>query len=380
MARRSKRRGSGEGTISYRSKEGRYEGRYTVQTPKGPKRKVVYGKTFEETRIKLAKAISDRDADLLFDAEDLTVAEYLSRWIRGPAKKNVRLSTYARYEQCTRKHLIPALGRLQLKKLTALHLEDLYEKLEEELAPRTINYVHVTISKALKHAVRKELIRRNVAALAEAPRPDAPEVRPLESEQARAFLAAARGERMEALYVLALAVGMRRSELLGLKYEDLDLEAGTLSIRRGLTVAPKGGVILGEPKRPSSKRLIELPDSAVFALSAHRTRQKKERLAAGPRWKASGFVFTTLAGTHMHPNTLYRNHFLPLREKANVPPIHFHDLRHTYATLALKNGIPVRVVSDVLGHKDIATTLHTYAHVLPGMYKEAARTMDAVLF
>jgi integrase len=379
---RRKRRGSGEGTISYRKKEERYEGKYTVQTSSGPKRKTIYGKTYAEVRAKLAKVIGERDAGLIFDAENLTVAEYLARWLKGPARKNVRSSTYARYEQLSRKHLIPALGRMKLKKLSAIHLEGLYEaKLEEGLAPRTVNYIHVTISKALRYAVGKDLIRQNVAALAEAPQPKNPEMRTLNQEQVGAFLEAARGDRLEALYVLALATGMRRSELLGLKWEDVDLQARIVLVRRGLTISPNGGIEIDDPKRFDSKRRLEISSEVAAILKEHRKRQAEERMAAASgAWRDEGFVFTTHSGGYLHPNTLYTAYFKPLREKAGVRPIHFHDLRHTYASLALLNAVPVKVVSEVLGHKDIATTLRTYAHVLPGMQAEAARTMDTVLF
>ncbi len=375
-----KRRGPGEGSISYRQAEGRHEGRYSVQTARGSKREVIYGKTYEECRAKLAQAIADRDRDLIFDAESMTVAEYMSRWIKGPAKKNIRSSTYARYEQHTRNHVVPALGRLKLKKLTAVHLEELYDaKLEEDLSPRTVNYIHTTISKALGYAVGRDLLRKNVASFADAPQPDSPEIQPLNGDQATKFLASTRGGRLEALYVLALSKGLRRSELLGLKEEDLDLEAATLQIRRGLTIAPGGGVALQTTKRKSSQRLLELSPETVGALKTHKSLRAKEQLLA-PHWDEQGFLFTKRTGGHLHPQTLYTKYFLPARERASVPPIHFHDLRHTYATLALLNGVPVKVVSETLGHKDIATTLRTYAHVLPGMQKAADETMDQVLF
>jgi integrase len=349
-----KKRGSGEGTISYREKERRYEGRYTVQTSRGPRRRVVYGRDFEEARRKLNAAIKDRDDGLLFDAEEMTLAEYLRRWLKGPAKRNVRPSTYARYEQLSRRHLVPALGSLRLKKLTALHLENLYEdKLEEGLSPRTVNYIHTTASKALGHAVAKDLLRRNVASFAEAPQPKGPEMLTLSREEVRAFLGAARRDRLEALYVLALATGMRRSELLGLKWGDLDLEEGVLLVRRGLTVSPDGGVEIDDPKRFASRRRLEISPNVAAILKGHRGRQAEERMAAGPgRWRDEGFVFTSRSGGFVHPNTLYTAYFKPLRDRAGVPPIHFHDLRHTYATQALLlPNAKVKVVSETLGQR-----------------------------
>jgi integrase len=387
-----KKRGNGEGSISWRPKEGRWEGRYVVQTAQGPKRRSVYSKDWEVCRRKLTRAIADRDEGLIFDGEDLTVAEFLGRWLKGPAKKKVRASTYARYEQLARLHLIPALGRHKLKKLTALHLEELYDlKLEEGLSPRTVNYIHVTMSKALRYGVGKDLLRRSVAFFAEAPQPDEPEIRPLDATQAASFLETARDNRLYALFVLALSKGLRRSEMLGFVEDDLTLDAPTptLQVRRGLTIAPGGGVAVEKTKRKSSQRLLELSPETVAALRAHRALKAREQLAAGPgRWQNNAaeyglpgeWLFTNRFGSFVHPNNLYTAYFKPLRDRAGLPDLHFHDLRHTYATLALLNGVPVKVVSETLGHKDIATTLRTYAHVIPGMQGEAGKTMDGVLF
>jgi integrase len=174
---------------------------------------------------------------------------------------------------------------------------------------------------------------------------------------------------------------MRRSELLGLKWEDVDLQARIVLVRRGLTISPNGGVEIDDPKRFESRRRLEISGEVAATLKEHRKRQAEEKMAAASGvWRDEGFVFTTHSGGYVHPNTVYTAYFKPLREKASVPPIHFHDLRHSYATLALLNGVPVKVVSEVLGHKDIATTLRTYAHVLPGMQREAARIMNSVLF
>lgn len=375
----NKRNASGEGTIWYDSKTKRWRARITIPTPTSPKTRTVSAKSQKEMLRKKAEAISERDSGLVFDAENLTLAEYLTRWLASAAKKNIRPSSYARYEQLSRVHIIPALGHMKLKTLSALHLEAFYEAKLEERSPRTVNYMHVTISKALDYAVRKDLLRKNVAASAEAPQPDAPEIQPLNESEVGKLLEAAT-DRLRALYSLAVGTGMRRSEILGLREADVDIDAGTLQVLRGLTTAPGGGFLIQPTKRKSSQRLLELPGEVVSDLQLHRTRKKEERLAAGPRWEDSGHVFTTVYGTPVHPNTLYRNYFFPLREKAGLPDLHFHDLRHTYASLALKHGIPLKVVAGNLGHGDVATTMRTYAHVMPGMGRDAAGVMNSVLF
>ena len=378
---KGKRRANGEGTVWYEPKTQRWRARITIQGPTGPKSKALSGKTQEEVIAKKAQAIAERDSGLVFDVDNPTVADYLNRWLTGSLKDSIRPSTYARYEQNVRKHLIPAIGKMRLKKLSAMHLEGLYRaKLAEGLAPRTVNYIHTTMSAALKEAVRLDVMSRNVASVARAPQPNSPEMTPLNREQARAFLEAAKGDRLEALYILALSTGMRRSELLGLKWEDVDLNVGIILVRRGLTIHPDGGIEINDPKRFTSKRRLDISPKVMAALREHRKRQAKQKLAA-THWRDEGFVFTSHSGGHIHLNTLYTAYFKPLRKRAGIPPVKFHDLRHTYATLALlAPNAKVKVVSEVLGHKDIATTLRIYAHVLPSMQRESAEAMDEVLF
>jgi integrase len=173
---------------------------------------------------------------------------------------------------------------------------------------------------------------------------------------------------------------MRRSELLGLKWEDVNLDAGIILVRRGLTIHLNGGVEIHDPKRFSSKRRLDISPKVIVALREHKKRQAKEKLAA-VQWRDEDFVFASHSGGHIHPNTLYTAYFKPLRKRAGISPVKFHDLRHTYATLALlAPNVKVKVVSEILGHKDIATTLRIYAHVLPGMQRESAEAMDTILF
>jgi integrase len=216
----------------YRRKDGRYERRYTVQTPDGPKRKRVYGRRYKEVQRKLAEAMGDAAKGLTFDAENLKLGEYLGRWLTDSVADTVRPSTFERYEQIVRLHIRPALGNLKLKNVTPAHVRGLYrEKLEAGLSARTVQYVHVTLHKALKQAVSDGLIPRNPTDSVKPPQVRKEEIRPLTPEQVKTLFDAAKGDRLEALYVLAVTTGLRQGEMLGLKWDDVDLEAGTLQVR-----------------------------------------------------------------------------------------------------------------------------------------------------
>src|SRR5215218_2101147 len=223
------RRGNGEGGIS-RRKGGLYMARYTVQTATGARRKAVYGKTRREAAEKLTKALADRDGGLVFEDENMRFGEYLDTWLKG-LTGSVRQSTLDGYEIAVRVHIKPALGRLKLKKLTPAHVQGFYrDRLDAGFAPASVNKLHVVLHKALKQAVEWHMVPRNVAGLAKAPRPSATkEISPLSAQEAQRFLEAAYGDRLEALYVLAVHTGMRQGELLALKWQDVDLENATLS-------------------------------------------------------------------------------------------------------------------------------------------------------
>lgn len=264
-----------------------------------------------------------------------------------------------------RLHLGPGLGHLRLAALQPQHVQAfLNAKLAGGLSPRTVRYLHAILRRALGQAEKWGLVVRNVARLVDPPKVRRPEVRPLTLEEARTFLTAVQGHRLEALFTVALALGRRQGEVLGLRWEDVDLERGTLSVRYQLQRVA-GGLVVVAPKSERSRRTIELPRPVVEALRRHRLRQLEERLRAGEAWRDSGLVFTSTIGMPLEPRNLIREYHA-LLDRAGLPRRPFHHLRHT-AALLLAQGSDIRVVQQVLGHSQIALTADLYApcHVRP---------------
>jgi integrase len=372
-----RKRGNGEGTIS-RRKNGGWMAQYYVYTAKGRKRKTLYGKTRAEAARKLARALSDRENGLTFDAGKMTLGEYLERWLTDSVRGTVRTSTFERHEQIVRAHVNPTLGRVMLKNLTPPHVRGLIsEKLESGLAPATVRKIHSTLHKALSGAVSDGLIPRNAADV-KAPRPTPKEMRPLSEEEARTFLEATRGDPFEALYVLALTTGLRRGELLGLRWDDVDLERGTLRVGRAL-VREGGRHTVGETKTRRGRRQVNLTPRTVRTLRTHRKRQLEEKMHLVGLYEDSDLIFATHSGTPVNPENLVKRSFKPLLRESNLPDIRFHDLRHTCATLLLGRGVHPKLVQELLGHATIAMTLDTYSHYLPSMGDQAASAMGDAL-
>ena len=374
----SGKRGNGEGTI-HRRKDGGWCAQYTVYTAEGRRRKTIYGKTRAEVGGKLAKALSDRHGGLVFDDEGLTLGKYLDKWLEGSLRGAVRQSTFDRYEIAVRVHTKPILGRLKLTTLAPSHLAGFYlDKLAAGFAPASVNKLNVALHKALDQAVKWHMIPRNVAEVVKAPRPAPEVIRPLSREQTKTLLEAARGERFEPLYVRAVTTGLRQGELLGLKWEDVSLEDGVVRVRRTLA-RHKARLVLGDPKTKRSRRTVRLTQAAVQALEGHFTRQTAQRDILGDLYEHQGLVFATQRGTLVNPTNLRKRSFEPLLEKAGLPAIRFHDLRHTCATLLLSRNINHKIVSEMLGHATIAITLDTYSHVLPNMQEGTARALEETL-
>ena len=374
---RKRERGNGDGDVWPRkNKQGKiigYRASYWVDTPSGPKRRYVSGKNKGETRAALGKAKSGRVGGFLTDASTTTLGEYLDGWLED-TRGTVRQRTWERYEQIVRVHIKPTLGRAKLKTLNPAQVRALYrERLEGGSSPRTVQYVHVTLHKALEQAQGDGLVARNAAKGIKAPRPKKKEISPLTPDQARAFLEAARGDRFEALFVLALHCGLREGELLGLRWDDVDLEAGTLRVRRTLSETRDGPIF--EPPKNGKGRNVPLTGASVEALRDHLARQMRE---IGEGYEDRGLVFASRTGKTMSASNVVGRHFRPLLKRAKLARIRLHDLRHTCATLLLIKGVHPKYVQELLGHANISITLDTYSHVIPGMGTQTVAAMEEI--
>jgi integrase len=288
------------------------------------------------------------------------------------------LQPFESYERMIRNHIRPALGHKTLKTLAPDHVQYFYQsKLDDGLAPGTVRLMHGILHKALEQAVKWGAVPRNVCKAVTPPKPNPEEIRPLDAEQAKRLLEAAGGNRLEALYVLAVTAGLRVGELLGLKWEDMDVDTETLRIRRTKSQARTGPTFTA-PKNGKG-RSIKLTRRAVEALKTHKAIQNAERLKAGSLWQDNNLMFCTAAGKPLDFRNLATASFKPLLKKAGLPDIRFHDLRHTCATLLLSRGHHPTLVQELLGHASVALTLDRYSHVLPGMGDQTAAAMDAAL-
>lgn len=370
-----RRRPNNDGSVYQRKSDGRWTGALSLARGR---RKYFSGRTQREVLDKLTKARRDLQQGVEPAPERRRVGEYLTRWLEDTAKPKLRPSTYQSYSQIIRLHLLPDLGKIPLFRLTREDVQALLrKKTSEGKSPRTVGYIRAVLRHALRQAVIDGDLARNVAALATPPRIPHHEITPLTLEQAKQLLAAAKGDRLEAFYVVTLSLGLRRGEGLGLRWSDVDLSEGIIRVSQSL-LEVGGKLIISEPKSARSRRQLPLPPRALEAMKAHRARQLQERLQAGPKWQDTGFVFTSTIGTPVQPRNVFRD-FRAMLQRANLPPIRLHDLRHSAATLLLAQNVPARTIMEILGHSQISVTMDLYSHVMPSMLKEALGKVDTAL-
>ncbi len=370
---RPRSRGNGEGTIIERA-----DGRIVVRLFVDGHRIERTARTKADGKVLLKAMLDRKAAGLALDADHLSVGAYLLQWLET-ARPNVRPKTWERYEQIVRLDATPALGHVPLMKLGPHHLQGLYaRRLDAGRSPTTVHHLHRVLHRALRQAERWGLVGRNPVALVDAPRRAKPEMRALVPEEAQRLLDAADGDRLEALFVLAITTGMRQGELFGLRWADVDLDAATLSVRQAVQWL-KGGPVCTQPKTARSRRSISLTRRAIAALRQHRVRQAEERLKIGQAWRDGGLVFTNIVGGPLEPHNVVRRSFQPVLARSGLPRVRFHDMRHTAATILLAQGVHPNLVSEMLACPSISLTLDTYSHVIPTMHAAAADAMDAAL-
>ena len=306
-----------------------------------------------------------------------TVAEYLEYWLHQSVKPRLRPLTFAGYSVNVHKHLVPSLGRIRLDRLTPQQVQEMMnDRLAAGFSPKSVAYMHQVLRTALELARRWEVIDRNVASLVEPPRRVRPKIQPLTPDAARRFLDNVRGHRLEALFSVALAMGLRQGEALGLRWEDVDTTQGVLSVRNQLQRID-GRLTLVEPKTERSRRTLVVPPMIIQSLRDHETRQVAEKLWAGSKWIDSGFVFTNRSGGPLQARRVIEE-FHKVLKSAGLQRIRFHDLRHSCATLLLVQEVPDRVVMQILGHSDISMTTE-YIHVIPELQRKAAERMETLI-
>lgn len=380
---RPRRRANREGSIYHVPGEDRWRAALSWTDASGVShRRVVSGKTQADVRRRLAALRADLERGLA-PVMAGTTAAYLAGWVeRG--KQDVRPSTWRQREQVVRTHLIPALGAIALEKLTPSDVERMTGGLiASGRSPRTASHARIILRRALADALRDGLVHRNAAALARAPRVPRRTIEPgrdyLEADQLRRLLAVATEYRIGALVTVAATTGLRQGELLGLGWADIDFGAGTLTVRRSLARAWEGGYRLAEPKTAKSRRTIHMPAAALEALRREQREQEASRIAARTAWQdVDGLVFTDALGRPLRADTVSKA-WHALLVAAGLPRVPFHGLRHSAATALITLGVPLRVVSDLLGHAGIVITADYYAHVEKALRREAADAMDRAL-
>lgn len=369
----SVRRCNGEGSIYKRN-----DGRWAASVSLGDgRRKTYYGKARQDVSQKLAKARYEVQQGLPVVPEKETVGAYLDRWLGEVAKPTIRPATHEGYERMIRLHVRPAIGKIRLARLSPDHLSRMYAGLlSKGLSPKSVRLIHAMVHRSLKQALRLRLVAVNVSEAVDPPRLEHREFRALSPEEVKRLISAAKGDRNEALYILALTTGMRQGELLGLRWADVDLDGAFLAVRQQV-YRVRGKWVFTEPKTAKGRRTITLPPMTVEALRRHRVIQSEERLKASD-WDDTDLIFPNRHGRPMEKQNLMRRSFRPLLERADLPRIRFHDLRHSAATLLLSLGEHPKVVQERLGHSTIMVTMDVYSHVMPSLQRQAAERLDSL--
>ena len=354
-------------------------------TGKRHQKVITFRGTKREADDELSRILAEIKNGGFVDPGKVTVEKYLDKWLEHVATKTAT-KTHERYSEIVALGIVPYIGQVKLAKLSPMHIQSAYAEALQSgrkngkggLSPRTVLHYHRILSQALKQAVKWQLLGRNPADAVEPPKPTHKEMMALDEDQTAILIEYARGTALYMPILLAVTTGMRRGEVLALRWSDIDLDGGILSVTRTLEKSRHGGLKFKQPKTQKSRRTISLPGITVDALRLHRVEQAELMLSLGAGWSEDGLVCMKNAGDPINPNTLTSG-FASFIENADLPRIRFHDLRHTHATHLLKAGVHPKVAQERLGHATIAVTLDLYSHVMPGMQEDAAMKVDRAL-
>ena len=373
-----KQRGQGEGAIYFSEARQRWIGLVDAgRGPDGRRRRIkLSARTRADLRRKLAATQKEIEAGLTTTDQRTTVAEFAEYWLAHGLPGSVTSpNTIDNLTWAVRHHIVPAIGARRLRDLTADDVDRLLRRMVDRgMSRSSLIRVHSTLARLLRYAERRGKVARNVATLVDVPAAPTGRGRSLTVTQAKAVLNAARGDRLEALYVTGLLLGLRPGELLGLKWDAIDFVSATLAVRTALK-RERGQLLIGEPKTLRSRRRLDLPHVVVQTLIEHRERQCKERSAAGAAWTETGLVFTTSTGTPIDPSNL-RRAFAKLANAAGLGHWHPHELRHSAASLLSAAGVPIEQISDVLGHAGPRTTAAVYRHLVSPSVNAGKQPME----
>jgi integrase len=372
---------AGESTI-YKDAAGRWHGYVSMGVKENGvrDRRHVSGTKRADVAAKVRKLEGKRDEGLvLASGRSITTGAWLTFWLENIAVNRLRPKTLESYTSHVRNHLKPHLGHHRIDRLQPEHLERCYRALEAEgLSAATVLLNHRILSRALKVAMQRGRVGRNVATLVDPPKVVRTEVVPLTAAEARRVLTAAASVPNAARWSVALALGLRQGEALGLLWDAIDLDAGTLTVRRALQRQKGKGLVLVEPKSTAGRRTVALPGPLRDALRVHRAWQLQQRMAAGTLWEDRGFVFAQPNGLPIGARSDWEA-WKRLLKAANVRDARLHDARHTAATLLLAQGVDARVAMQLLGHSQLAMTMH-YTHGVPALAQDAADRMGEALW
>ena len=365
----------------------------TVELPRDPvtgrrrQRYETYRGNIRDVQRRLSELQSQVDRGGFVKPSRITLAEFLRQWLTDYATTNVRPRTLEGYRGIVQAHLIPKLGSVPLSELQPSHLQHYYSNALENgrldgklggLSPRSVLHHHRVLSEALSHGVKWGLVVRNVAQVTDPPRPGRAEMAILDTAAIRRLLETSQGIVYRPMIHLALYTGLRRSEFLGLRWADVDLEMATLSVIQVIHKLRDGRIVFQEPKTAKGRRLVSLSPTAVLALRAHREKHEADRASLGTTLADNALVFSQPDGSPFLPDTV-SHAFAKIVRRAGLQGIRLHDLRHAHASMMLRRGVHPKIVQERLGHSTISVTLDTYSHVTPGLQEAAALKVDEEL-